>query len=511
MLSQEWPLSVRQLHSKIVQHRSGITYHAVHKAARQLLAQGVLRREKNGYMISIDWIENLAGIIEQIKGNYLYKKPINLPGLMDFKQEGDTQTFIFETLAEAEAYRKRLQWEYLLKKGEKPPYCAMSGHLKSPLVSSERALNLLNTAKKANSEAYVIVSGNTPLDEWCADYYRNNLISVQTGVPCAEKCDVMILGDVVTQLYMPPRLQKYTDQIYHTIRDRSAINDQEFYRIVYNTKAEVKFVVIKNPAIAEQLRQQVLSNFRRERLSIFDINDCLVDGFLVKDFADYLLMRESFDRACDEAIKLAWSQYKKGALDYEKASNLVLENFALGLRGQQVKKIEQLAQEFVDEGRVPLFKYSRKVFNIAKSYTRTVAITKVPMLAEAMKPIFPFDFILSAKLEAKDGIYTGKMEGSLSGRTKKAAALKAWMGKNKLSLKGSMGFGDSQHALGFLSAVDYPVVLNPTPELLKVAKKSKWAIHMPGDETEKLLAEIKKILQPKAASPGIELSHARAR
>jgi len=494
-LSQEWPLSVRQLHAKIEQHRSGITYHAIHKAARQLLSQGVLRREKNGYMISIDWIENLAGVIEQIKGNYLYKKPINLPGLTGFKQEGDTQTFLFETLAEAESYRKRLQWEYLLKKGSKPPYCAMARNLKSPLVASERSLNLLNTATKARSEAYLIVAGSTPLDEWCADSYRNQFTFVQTGVPCAAKCDIMILGDVVTQLYIPQKIQKNIDYIYGKFTNRSDINDEEFYRLVYNTKAEVRFVVIKNPAIAEQLRQQILSYFKRDRIAVFDVNECIVNGFLIIDFADYLTLRESFDKECNGQVMQAWSDYKKGILEFDKAVNSAIESFAQGLRGQQVKKIDQLAQEFIEEGRVPPFKYSRRLFNLVKSYTKTLAVTKCPILVEQMKSIFPFDCVLSTKLESKDGVYTGKIERSLSGKAKKAAALREWLGKNKLSLKGSIGFGDSHHDLSFLQMVETPVVLNPTPELFKIAKRSKWLIHKPSDDTDALLAEIKLILQ----------------
>ncbi len=505
-LTQEWPLSVRQLHAKISHYRSGITYHAVHKAARQLLSQGVLRREKNGYMISIDWIENLAGIIEQIKGNYLHRKPLNLPGLMEFKQEGDTQTFTFETLAEAENYRKRLQWEYLLKKGDKAPYCAMAHHLKSPLMASERSLNLLNTATKAQSEAYVIVSGNSTLDEWCADYYRNQYISVQTGIPCAEKCDIMILGDVVTQLYLPQKLQKYIDISFDKSKDRSDVNDQEFYRLVYNAKSEVRFVVIKNPAIAEHLRRQVLSYFKRDRVAIFDVNDCLVDGFLITDFSDYLSIRESFSKECSEAIRLAWLQYKKGELDYDKAANAAIGKFALGLKGQPVEKVAKMAADFVEEGRVPLFKYSRRLFNLVRSYAKTIAVTKGTVVIDAMKNIFPFDFVLSTKLEAKDGVYTGRVEKSLAGKGKKAAALKELMSKNKLGFEGSMGFGDSQHDLSFLDMVGTPVVLNPTPELLKVAKKSRWLIHNPSDDTEKLLSEVRRTLHERQAKQKIEVA-----
>lgn len=493
-LAKEHPLTIRQLHDRLKLDRPNVSYHAVHKAAGQLLRQGVLRKERKNYMLSTDWIENISAAIQRIAANCLYKEMANLPSLAEFK-ENETRTFVFETLEEADKYRKMLQCEYLEKKGPKPPYCGMSRHLRSPLIVTERSFNLLTVATKSKSEVLLLVSEDTPLDEWCADYYRNELIFVQTGVPCAQNCDIMVLGDVVTQLHLPQKIHRYIDDVYARARNISEFDSQEFYRLAYATKGEIRFVVTRNAAIAEQLRQQVLSNFKREKIAIFDINECLVDGFFITDFADYLAFRGHFDKACSGAIKAAWMQYKKGEMDYGKAADLVIEKFAEGLNGQNVKLIRRLFEEFVEEGRLPLFNYSRRLFNLVRSYCKTLAITKCPLFAGAMRSIFPFDFILDTRLGVKDDVYTGKIVQSLSGKGKKEAALKEWLRKTGASLKGSLGFGDSHHDLAFLNLVSHPFVLNPGKEMRSIAKKKKWPVFDQMSKVDDIVASVKKELK----------------
>ena len=172
-IAREWPLTAQQLYERIIKERSDIGYHAVHKCCQQLLKSGVTKREEKGYLISSAWLEKVSAIVDTLKRSYVYNKPLFLPSMKDLSQEGDTRTFTFDNLAEADNYRKRMQWEYLVLDGAKHPYCAMSRHLRSPLFASERSLNIMSMATKAKSNAFIMCAGSTVIDEWCADYYRN--------------------------------------------------------------------------------------------------------------------------------------------------------------------------------------------------------------------------------------------------------------------------------------------------------------------------------------------------
>jgi phosphoserine phosphatase len=476
-LTKEWPLSVQQLYDRVLKERPGISYHAAHKACQQLLKGGVLKKEKNNYSIATEWLEKVSTIIDGIKRSYLYNKPFFLPGLKDLRQEGETQTFVFENLAEAETYRKRLQWEYLATSGGKAPYCAISKHLRSPLFASERALNIMNMATRAKSKAFILCSGSTVVDEWCADYYRNQFVRVQTGADCAYTCDTAVLGDIVIQLYLPEQLGAYIDCVYRSVGDIGQINIPEFYRNVYQKKADIKLVVTKNSGIAGQLRQQIVDYFDMKNLAIFDINDTLVEGFLVKDFAEYCHMRGRFNAQSLEAIHVLDAAYKKGELSFTKSSTQILENYAQGVKGQKYDAIAGLAHDFVAEGRVSFFHYSKSLFNMVNSYRWTLGFTKVPQeIVEALRLILPFDEILATRLETRSGIFTGRLEENLASEGAKEAALKGWLRGWKHGVEGSLGFGDSRHDIAFLDRVSLPVALNPKPHLRSYAKRKRWLV-----------------------------------
>ena len=49
ILSQQWPLNSRQIYKEIsAEHYRSITYQGVHKAIRQLIEQGIVRKDSAG-------------------------------------------------------------------------------------------------------------------------------------------------------------------------------------------------------------------------------------------------------------------------------------------------------------------------------------------------------------------------------------------------------------------------------------------------------------------------------
>ncbi|MEM2916614.1 MAG: hypothetical protein QXT19_04630, partial [Candidatus Woesearchaeota archaeon] len=132
-----------------------------------------------------------------------------------------------------------------------------------PLIHSERSLRLLNSIRAVNGKVFLAVRGNTAIDTWCADYYRNDNILVKTGVQCAEKCDVFVIGDRIVQIYAPEEIQKKLDEIYASARKTSDIKIPEIYEKVYKKKAKVRVVITQNPELAEQVRKQIVDYFTR--------------------------------------------------------------------------------------------------------------------------------------------------------------------------------------------------------------------------------------------------------
>ena len=256
VLSEQGSLNLNEIYKIIVRsYFLNVTRQAVHKMLKNLQDQNVLIQQEKKYSINLSWVEELEQFSKKLKNGILLHSPIYLEGLSDFKEFSGEKIFTFDSLNAAEEYRKKLQKEYLTQVGKKPVYVGYSKHIKSPLVYSEKSISILNLIKKNNSECIILVSGNSKTDEWCAQYYRNEFIRVKIGCDLTNNCEMMVLGDVITQLFIPIELQKKFDELYLKTDQIGKINIPKLFDQIYSSNEEIKFIVYKNNELANQLRK----------------------------------------------------------------------------------------------------------------------------------------------------------------------------------------------------------------------------------------------------------------
>jgi hypothetical protein len=292
-LMNEWPLKTKPIYNRITKkYGLNVSYQAVHKVVKQLEKQKILGRKKEGYFISEEWIKEIDNLIDSLLDSYKKKKPLHSKGLSDFKEEGDTQTLVFESFGDAERYRKKLQAEYFAQQKPKEPYCAIYKHLKSPLVFSEKTFKAIELVTQTQTKCYLISNGKTVVDKWCADYYKNKTIRVALGIECAKTCETMVLGDTITQTYIPKKIEEHIEKVYNEVEDASKIYVPEFYSEVYESKEKTKMIVYKNAEFASQIREKVMQPFD-ERITFFDIDGTLVNKAIAFGFLKYLKEKKS--------------------------------------------------------------------------------------------------------------------------------------------------------------------------------------------------------------------------
>lgn len=112
ILSEEFPLNAKEIFLR-VKRRNGreVTYQAVHKTLKQLLEQKILIKEKNGYRIAKEWVEQAKEYIKLVESTFLEVPSINkvldqLPKTVNlhFTRYSELCVFVAELLVE---YRKR--------------------------------------------------------------------------------------------------------------------------------------------------------------------------------------------------------------------------------------------------------------------------------------------------------------------------------------------------------------------------------------------------------------------
>src|SRR3989338_223966 len=261
ILSMKHPLSSKRIYNEI-KRRYGYsaTYQAIHKSILQLLEQGVLVKEDMEYSINMQWIDEISNFVDRMKENYETQKKYPF-GILDMQTSENMQMIIFSDFLGAELFNMKLLDKYCSNLKNKEPFCAHIQHIKRPVFQSGQAFETLKIFKKAKIVKYILVRGDTLIDKWCVKFYEG-VFNYALGVDVAKDYETYILGDTVTQLYIPQEIAKKIEFIYNNNKSIDDIKVPEIYRDVYEKKCRVQLLIYKNPEIAEQLRQKTLSYFK---------------------------------------------------------------------------------------------------------------------------------------------------------------------------------------------------------------------------------------------------------
>jgi HAD superfamily hydrolase (TIGR01490 family) len=96
--------------------------------------------------------------------------------------------------------------------------------------------------------------------------------------------------------------------------------------------------------------------------------------------------------------------------------------------------------------------------------------------AEMLAHVLGFDGAAGSRLEARDGVYTGRFDGAFCYREGKPVRMAELAAARGLDLGESWAYSDSSSDLPMLEAVGHPVAVNPDRELGLHAREHGWEV-----------------------------------
>ncbi len=80
ILSKEFPLNIKKIYNKIKkEYNLGVTYQAVFKLIKEMLEDGILKKNDKEYQLNLEWIKELENELNIIKKNYLKESEATEP------------------------------------------------------------------------------------------------------------------------------------------------------------------------------------------------------------------------------------------------------------------------------------------------------------------------------------------------------------------------------------------------------------------------------------------------
>jgi len=210
-------------------------------------------------------------------------------------------------------------------------------------------------------------------------------------------------------------------------------------------------------------------------IAVFDIDGTLFRSALEAELNLAMVEYGLFPKIVKEELDVsftAWVNRKGSYNDYLMKLVQVFEKRLRGITEEDVRLVSGLVMQTQCDR---VYVWPRELIKKLRRTHKLIAISGAPqIILDEFNKYWRFDYVYGTIFEIKDGVYTGK-QTMAPWRDKKRTLLDC-VKKYKLSLKKSIGVGDTEIDIPLLEAVDRPIAFNPNLPLYQTAKKRGWEI-----------------------------------
>lgn len=270
MLAKESPLTIGQVAKKLrADFKVSITFQGVRKSLHTLTRRKVLESQGTSYRISKQFILEAKRLSDQMMKNY-FPGDKGTPGIR-WTETSITQkqaTYTFEDFIRADQFCNEiiLDWAYNRKEGEDSTFCFQSPHYWYVFAQLGIESSFLLELKRLKVDAFYLCEGNTLLDKWTKRFYDTHKIRYAlTKKGERMKTTIGAFGDFIVQYDYPEDLFRQVESFYRKAASLETMNLSQIAKLS-EFKSSITFTVIRNRAIAEKVKRDILSKFGKDNV-----------------------------------------------------------------------------------------------------------------------------------------------------------------------------------------------------------------------------------------------------
>jgi len=215
-----------------------------------------------------------------------------------------------------------------------------------------------------------------------------------------------------------------------------------------------------------------------KKVAIFDIDGTVFRSSLLIELTDALIQEGIFNSKVSKLYAEAAENWLNRKGPYEEYIEAVIKAFGQNIRGVRYNEFSKIAKKVVAFHRNRIYRYSRDIIKTLKKkkyYLLAISHSPQKVVKEFCKKM-GFDKVYGHIYEIdRQKRFTGQvLYAELI--SDKAEILKRAIEKEKLTLRGSVGVGDTESDIAFLKMVENPICFNPNQKLYQYAKRAGWKI-----------------------------------
>ena len=215
-----------------------------------------------------------------------------------------------------------------------------------------------------------------------------------------------------------------------------------------------------------------------KKVAIFDIDGTIFRSSLLIEVTDALIAEGLFPASIKKIYTKSYQNWYHRKGSYEQYIKDVVKAFDRNVTKINQKDFARISKKVVALQKDKVYRYTRDlVGDLKKKGYFIMAISHSPReLVYQFAKNLGFDKVYGRVHEVDTkGKFTG-ITLYLDQINNKATILQRAIEKEGLTLKGSVGVGDSEGDISMLSLVENPICFNPNSKLYTEAKKNGWKV-----------------------------------
>jgi HAD superfamily phosphoserine phosphatase-like hydrolase len=211
-------------------------------------------------------------------------------------------------------------------------------------------------------------------------------------------------------------------------------------------------------------------------IAIFDIDGTIFRSSLNIQLFERLVREGIFQSAVLRRVRKSEEKWLNRQGHYDDYVHELVRAYQKAIVGKDRRDIVRVSKRVVAEQKYRTYRYTRHLLEKVRRKYFTICISSSPLeVVQEYNKFLKFDKIYGWELGVNErGRYTG-VTLHLPALYKKELIVRYVQGHH-LSLKGSLGVGDTETDIGFLELVEEPIAFNPNVILARYARQHDWRI-----------------------------------
>lgn len=217
---------------------------------------------------------------------------------------------------------------------------------------------------------------------------------------------------------------------------------------------------------------------KKRKLAVFDVDGTIFRSSLARSLFYKLVEVGIFPKRAKREVQPEFEAWLNRKGHYDAYIDKLVAVFHKYIKGKYQQDIRDISRAIVQSEKLRTYRFTRDLIrDLKKNHYFLVAISGSPFeIVRWYNWFLHFDKTYGSVLETdKSGRYTGKMKYTYS-IADKHFLVHHVVNTQGVSLKRSVGVGDTEGDISMLEMVERPIAFNPSSGLYKVAKKRGWEI-----------------------------------